>query len=135
MDNKEISKITMWAMISVAVFFDTIQLGVVWIYFIPMPIVGFILGWLISVGVSIFAFLTFSLWFYLAGLKYNSKIAASTIGTFLIELVPGLSGFFFWTISVATTLLFFQAKKTVAKIMPGAEKLIDKSAKSYRKVA
>ena len=61
-NDHEISKITMWAMIAVALFFDGIQAGVAWIYFIPF--VGFILAWVISTGVSIFAFLTFFLWFH-----------------------------------------------------------------------
>ena len=116
----------MWAMIAVALFFDGIQAGIVWIYLIPF--VGFILAWTISTGVSIFAFLTFSLWFHLAGLKFNSKIAASTVGAFFLESIPGLSSFFWWTISVVTTLTLFQAKKIASKIAPGSEKLLgDKS--------
>jgi len=122
MENKEISKITMWVMIAVALFFDAIQAGVAWIYLIPF--VGFILAWTISTGVSIFAFLTFFLWFHLAGLKFNSKIAATTVGAFFIELIPGLSALPAWTLSVVVTFIFFQTKKVAEKIVPGSEKLL-----------
>ena len=125
-NNQEISKITMWAMIAVALFFDGIQAGVAWIYFIPF--VGFILAWVISTGVSIFAFLTFFLWFHLAGLKFNSKIAATTVGAFFIELIPGLSALPAWTLSIVLTFIFFQTKKVTSKIASGSEKLLgDKS--------
>ena len=133
MDNQEISKITMWAMIAVALFFDAIQIGVLWIYLIPF--VGFFLAWAISTGVSIFAFLTFFLWFHLAGLKFNRKIATSTIVTFLIELVPVASGFFTWTISITANLILFQTKKIAGKIAPGSEKLIGNKTGNNRKSA
>ena len=125
-NDQEISKITMWAMIAVALFFDGIQVGVAWIYLIPF--VGFILAWVISTGVSIFAFLTFFLWFHLAGLKFNSKIAATTVGAFFIELMPGLSALPAWTLSIVVTFIFFRTKKVASEIAPGSEKLLgDKS--------
>ena len=58
MEDQEINKITMWAMIAVALFFDGIQFGADLMNFIPY--VGFILAWTITSGVSIFAWLTFS---------------------------------------------------------------------------
>src|SRR3989338_8456935 len=127
-NNQEISKITMWAMIAVALFFDAIQAGVVWIYLIPF--VGFILAWTISTGVSIFAFLTFFLWFHLAGLKFNSKIAATTVGAFFIELIPGLSALPAWTLSIVVTFIFFRTKKILGDNLPETNRLmIGKAAK------
>lgn len=120
-NNKEINKMVMWAMIAVALFFDGIQAGSAWIYLIPF--VGFMLAWVISTGVSIFAFLTFFLWFHLAGLKFNSKIAITTVGAFFIELIPGLSVLPAWTLSVILTLLFFQTEKITKSIIPGSKKL------------
>ncbi|MBM2817516.1 MAG: hypothetical protein HW401_106 [Parcubacteria group bacterium] len=117
-------------MIAVALFFDGIQAGIVWIYLIPF--VGFILAWTISTGVSIFAFLTFSLWFHLAGLKFNSKIAASTVGAFFIELIPGLSALPAWTLSIVVTFLFFQTKKVASKIAPRSEKLLDSKSENTK---
>ena len=121
-NDHEISKITMWAMIAVALFFDGIQAGVAWIYFIPF--VGFILAWVISTGVSIFAFLTFFLWFHLAGLKFNSKIATTTVGAFFIELIPGLSALPAWTLSIVVTFIFFQTKKILGDNLPEAGRLM-----------
>lgn len=117
-------------MIAVALFFDGIQFGTGWIYLIPY--VGFFLEWAISSGVSIFAFMTFFLWFHLAGLKFNSKIAVSTAGAFFVELIPGLSLLPAWTIFVVTTLLLLQTKKIVDKVAPGAGKIIGENAKSNK---
>lgn len=104
---------TMGFMIAVAVFIDAIQAGVNLMDAIPF--VGLILSSVVSDGISIFAFLTFFLWFHLAGLKFDSKIAASTVGAFFIELIPVLNALPAWTLSVTTTLLFFQAKKSPVK--------------------
>lgn len=128
MDNEEISKITMWAMIAVALFFDGLQFGADLMNFIPFA--GFILAWVITSGISIFAFLTFFLWFQLQGIKFNSKIVATTVGAFFIELIPVLNALPAWTLSVVVTLLFFQSKEILDKVAPGIGKIIDKDAKS-----
>lgn len=124
MGNTEISKITMWAMIGVALFFDAIQALTSYIYFIPF--VGFFLEWVISSGVSLFAFLTFSLWFYIAGLKFNTKIASTTAGAFFIELIPILNILPTWTLSVALVFILTKTKEIVGSISPETEHLIDK---------
>lgn len=124
MENEEISKITMWAMITVALFFDGIQILTSYIYFIPF--VGFFLEWAISSGVSIFAFLTFSLWFYLAGIKFNAKIASTTTAAFFIELIPVLSTLPAWTLSVTLVFLLSKTKKIISDISPEAGHLIDR---------
>lgn len=124
MENQETSKITMVAMIAVALFFDGIQALTIYIYFIPF--VGLILGPLISGGVSFFAFMTFSLWFKLAGMKFDSKIVSTIVGTFFIELIPLLSVFPTWTLSVILIFILSKTKKIVGVISPEAEQIIDK---------
>ena len=123
-NNQEISKITMVAMIVVALFFDGIQAGTVYIFFIPF--VGFILEPLIAAGASLFAFMTFFLWFNLSGIKFNSKIATTIMGTFFIELIPLLNTLPAWTLSMVITFLFLKTKKIAGGIIPGSENLSDK---------
>ena len=130
MENEKISKITMWAMIVVALFFDGLQFGADLLNFIPF--VGFILAWTITSGVSIFAFLTFFLWFHLAGMKFDSKIAASTVGAFFIELIPVLNALPAWTLSIVVIFLFSKTKNVAGKIVPESEKLPGKSGRDSR---
>lgn len=109
-------------MIAVALFFDGIQAGTIYIYFIPF--IGLILEPLIAGGVSLFAFITFSLWFKLSGMKFDSKIVATTVGTFFIELIPGLNALPAWTLSVVLVFLFIKTKKIAGKVIPESEKLL-----------
>lgn len=125
MKNEDISKITMWAMIAVALFFDGIQFAANLMTFIPF--VGFILALVVSSGVSLFAWLTFFLWFHLSGIKFDSKIAVTTVGAFFIELIPLLNALPVWTLSVVLVFLFLKTKKITSKILPGSEKLLGKS--------
>lgn len=111
-------------MIVTALFFDTIQFGADLINFIPF--VGFIFAWVISSGVSIFAWLTFFLWFRLAGTKFDSKIVATTVGAFFIELIPLLNALPAWTLSIVTIFLFFQSKEILNKAVPEATKTVGK---------
>lgn len=124
MENKEISKVTMGAMIIVALFFDGIQALTIYIYFIPF--IGLILGPLIGGGVSLFAFMTFSLWFKLSGMKFDSKIVSTIVGTFFIEIMPILSIFPAWTLSVVLIFILNKTKKIVSTISPEAEHILNK---------
>lgn len=116
----------MWAMIMVALFFDGIQAGTIYIYFIPF--VGFVLGPLIAGGASFFAFMTFSLWFKLSGMKFDSKIVSTTVGTFFIELIPGLNALPAWTLSIVVIFMFFQTKKILGDHFPEASRLMGSRA-------
>lgn len=130
MENEKISKITFACMIVTALFFDTIQFGADLMNLIPF--IGFILAGVISGGVSIFAWLTFFLWFRLVGTKFDSKIVATTVGTFFIELIPILNALPAWTLSIATIFLFFQSKEILNKVVPEATKLAGKVAGTTR---
>lgn len=120
-------------MIGVALFFDGIQAGTIYIYAIPF--VGPLLEPLIAGGASLFAFMTFSLWYKLLEIKFNSKIIGTIIGTFFIELIPILNALPAWTLSIVVTYLFFQTKGIVSKIAPETTKLVDKVSESGRKAA
>lgn len=126
MDNNKISKITFACMIAVALFFDAIQFGANFLHFIP--VIGTILALVISSGVSIFAWLTFFLWFRLAGTKFVSKIAATQVGTFFIEMIPALNSLPAWTLSIVVIFLFFQPKEILNKVAPKTTKLAGKVA-------
>lgn len=131
MENEKISKITMVAMIAVALFFDGIQFAAGLINFIPF--VGFILALVITSGVSIFAWLTFFLWFRLAGSKFDSKIVSTTVGTFFIELIPILNALPAWTLSIVVIFIFFQTKKILGDHFPEASAfIVGKVAKDNR---
>lgn len=126
MKDEKVSKITMGMMIAVALFFDGVQFGADLLNFIPF--VGFILAWTITSGVSIFAWLTFFLWFKLKGVKFDSKVATTTVGAFFIELIPILNAFPAWTLSIVTIFLFFQSKEILDKVAPEATALTRKVA-------
>ena len=112
-------------MIIVALFFDGIQAGTIYIYAIPF--VGFVLGPLIAGGTSLFAFMTFSLWFRLSEIKFNTKIVATTAGAFFIELIPVLNALPAWTLSIVLIMLMQKSKKVLGKVAPEVSKIVDKN--------
>lgn len=133
MDKKELGNMTAGAMIVVALFFDVIQFGADLMTFIPF--VGFILGWVVSSGVSLFAWLTFFLWLRLSGTKFDTKIVATTIGAFFIELIPVLNALPAWTLSIVLIILMQKSKKVLSKVAPEVSKIVDKNASSRNKIA
>lgn len=133
MDKKELGNITAGAMIMVALFFDGIQFGADLMTFIPF--VGFILAWVASSGISLFAWLTFFLWLRLSGTKFDTKIVATTVGAFFIELIPILNALPAWTLSIVLIILMQKSKKVLNKVAPEVSKIVDKSASSRNKIA
>ena len=125
MENKELGNMTAGAMIIVALFFDGLQFGADLINFIPF--VGFILAWVITSGISLFAFMTFSLWFRLLEIKFNTKIVATTAGAFFIELIPVLNALPAWTLSIVLIMLMQKSKKVLGKVAPEVSKIVDKN--------
>lgn len=100
---KKLKTTTVWLMIAVALFFDALQV-----------LLDFLLmGWL----VTIFASMTFWLWFKMHGYSFMKpgRIAGSA-ATFLIDLVPVL-GWFAWTVAIST----FALKNKLQEIVPGAD--------------
>lgn len=126
METDKIGRITAIAIIVVALFFDAIQFGATIFNFIPY--VGFILAFVITASVDIFAFLTFFLWFKLSGLKFNAKIVSTLVGALFIELMPFLSALPVWTLSVVITLLIQEAASAAEKtpiIANVAQKIVE----------
>lgn len=104
-----LSKITIILMIIVALVFDGIQLLLQLI-----PILGQILAFLISV----FAFLTFYLWFKLKGLHFSvTKRLVFFGGTAFEVALPILNAIPIWTASVS----FVAISSRIKKVVPGLD--------------
>jgi len=103
----QISDTTTILMIGTALFFDFFQAVVGWI-----PAVGNILAAIIS----IFAFMTFFLWFYMNGIRMISpKRLTGMIGGGVIELVPYLNILPAWTMVVVYLIGTTKIKEMAAK--------------------
>jgi len=103
-EKKGLDNITIALMISVALFYDILQ----------VPLNFIFMGWL----VTIFAFLTFYVWFKIRGLSFATPKRAMLMGGgFFIELVPLLSVLPVWTL----TILILAIDSKVKKIVPGLD--------------
>lgn len=103
-----LNNITIVFMVSVALFYDAVQ-GIINL----IPILGQILSGLISM----FAFLTFYLWFKLKGLNFvTPKRAAYLGGGLLIELIPILNILPAWTLAVTLLALDSKTKKVAPEL-------------------
>ena len=93
---------TMQFMIIVAFGFDAFQ-GII----LAMPFVGFVIAPLIG----LFAWLTSFVWFHKYDITLTGSLARFIIinSGFLLELVPGINIFPFWTCSVAISLWLIKA--------------------------
>ncbi|MEK7176164.1 MAG: hypothetical protein AAB695_02190 [Patescibacteria group bacterium] len=100
---KGLKTTTVWLMIGTAVFFDALQI-----------LLDFLLmGWL----VTIFASMTFWLWFMRHGISFmKPKRIAGSLVTMIIDIVPIL-GWLAWTVSISTFVL----SKKIQDIVPGAD--------------
>ncbi|MEX0919412.1 MAG: hypothetical protein WDZ64_01525 [Parcubacteria group bacterium] len=101
---KEIKSTTVVFMISTAFFFDVLQWLLTFIF----------MGWLVSV----FAFLTFYVWFKMYGMNFMTpKRFGAMGGGFIIELIPVLNVIPAWTFVVS----FLALEKRAQAIIPGAD--------------
>lgn len=104
-ENKEkgLKVTTVWFMIAVALFFDTLQI-----------LFDFILmGWLVTP----IAGLTFWMWFKTHHISFmKPKRIAGSLVTLLIDMVPIL-GWFAWTVSIS----IFALGKKIQEVVPGAD--------------
>ena len=88
-------------MVSVALFFDALQWLLSFVF----------MHWL----ATIFAYMTFGLWFYLKGIKLMTPKRLSTIGgTFILEIIPFIAVFPAITAMVVITILDVKAKKIIS---------------------
>ncbi len=105
----KISKTTIILMIIVALFFDLIQ------FILSLMVIGFVVNW----SISVFAWLTFFLWFKIKGVSFaNPKRAGSLLGGFLIELIPLVDMLPAWTGAIILVILSLRVKQ-VAEKTPG----------------
>ena len=89
---------TIALMVCTALFFDVLQWLLAFVF----------MDWL----VSIFAFLTFFVWFKLYGMKFMTPKRLATMGgAFIIEIVPILAALPAWTGAVVVLILDYKAKK------------------------
>lgn len=94
-------------MIVVALFFDVLQWFLTFVF----------MGWL----ASIFAFLTFYVWFKLYGISFMTPKRAMAMGAgFIIELIPILNILPGWTVVVIYLTLEEKARNVVSKV-PGGQ--------------
>ena len=100
---KGLKTTTVWLMIGTALFFDALQI-----------VLDFLLmGWL----VTIFASMTFWLWFRFNGISFmRPKRIAGSLVTIIIDAIPVL-GWFAWTVSISTFVL----SKKIQSVVPGAD--------------
>ncbi len=97
-------------MIAVALLFDAMNAG---INLIPL------LGQVLSVLISLVAYLTFGFWFLKLGVGFvNPKRAASFFGSALIEAIPLLNILPGITVGVALTILVVQLEDKTGIKMP-----------------
>lgn len=104
---RRISSIQAIFMLAVAGVFDLIQFL---ISFIPY------VGWIISVFLSIFVWLTFYMWFKLNGISFLDKGSRLAITFFLgaiIEVIPIINILPGWTLSVVLMLLIIRAEDVI----------------------
>lgn len=102
-EKKGLNNTTIVLMVSVALFYDALQWLLGWIF----------MGWL----VSIFAWLTFYVWFKTRGMSFMTPKRLATFGgSFIIELIP-IVGDVLPTWTAAITYLALDSK--IKKVAPG----------------
>ena len=86
-EKKGLNNTTIALMISVAIFYDVLQWLLAFIF----------MGWL----VSIFALLTFYVWFKMKGMSFmKPKRFAAFGGSFIVELIPIINILPAWTFAI-----------------------------------
>lgn len=114
-------------MLVVAIFFDTIQAGLLLIPFV---------GWLLSILLSIFAWLTFYFWTSIKGWGLSDTIKQMILNWVVpfIELIPILNAFPTWTLKVVLSYSFLKAEDALYNVS-GGKADVEKLANIYKKVA
>lgn len=109
-EQKEISITTLILMVGVAIFYDVFQLIIEII-----PLVGQIL----SLFITLFAFLTFYVWFKIKGRSFASPKRAMAMGAgVIIEIIPILNILPGWTVAVLF-LVGIERVEKIARMVPG----------------
>ena len=107
-EKKGLNNTTIALMVSVALFYDALQWLLGWIF----------MGWL----VTIFAGLTFYVWFKMRGMSFMSpKRFTAFGGSFIVEFIPVIGDVLpAWTACIVYLALDSKIKK-IAAVVPGGE--------------
>jgi len=99
----KIDNITTTLMIGTALLIDSVQT------LLTLVLIGPFVNWLIS----IFAWMTFFLWFLLKGVKFtnNPKKIFTFMGGSLAEFIPIIASLPIWTCTITMTILTIKAEK------------------------
>ena len=99
---EKIDNITATLMIGTAVLFDGFQA------FLTLLLIGPFVNWLIS----IFAWLTFFLWFMLKGVHFTKNLNKlfTFMGGSLMEIIPVVDALPAWTATIIITILMIKAE-------------------------
>jgi len=101
-EKEKIDNIDATLMIGTAILIDGTQT------FLTLILIGPFVNWLIS----IFAWMTFFLWFMLKGVKFtkNPKKIFTLAGGSLLEAIPIIASFPIWTLTISTTIFMERAE-------------------------
>ncbi|MCK4386782.1 MAG: hypothetical protein KAV41_01695 [Candidatus Pacebacteria bacterium] len=108
MENKtKIDNITATLMIAAALFYDGVQT------LLTAVGIGPFVNWLIS----IFAWLTFWLWFTIKGVSFtnNPKRLFTFMGGSLLEIIPLIATLPIWTANITATVFITKAENKIKK--------------------
>jgi len=114
-EKEKIDNITTTLMIGTAVLVDGTQ------FLLTIVFIGPFVNWLIS----IFAWMTFFLWFIIKGVKFtsNPKRVFTFMGGSLIEVIPVIATLPAWTLTITITILTIKVeeklKSTLGKPLGG----------------
>ncbi|MEA2112713.1 MAG: hypothetical protein U9P50_01945 [Patescibacteria group bacterium] len=102
-EKQKIDNITAALMIGTAILIDSIQA------LLTMILIGPFVNWMIS----IFAWMTFFLWFILKGVRFtsNPKRVFTFLGGSLLEAVPIIATLPVWTAVISTTIFTMRAER------------------------
>lgn len=102
-------------MIMVALLYDGLQ------FLIELSLFGF--GWTVNWIITVWAWLTFYVWFKFRGVSFiRPRRALAFGGGFLIELIPWINNLPTWTGVIIFLLLETRIKKAVGGVAPQATK-------------
>lgn len=115
-------------MVAVALLFDGLQAAANLLHGIPL--VGNLSAIAITGLISVWAWLTFYVWFKLNGISFVSpKRALALNGGFLLEIIPVLNALPAWTAAVVIIFLSTRAEELLEKV-PGGSKIAGAALKA-----
>jgi len=108
-------------MLTVALLFDGLQFGTDLLH--VLPIIGTVAQSVADILISVWAWLTFYVWFKIRGVSFiNPKRFAVLNGGALLEMIPVINTLPAWTLAVFLLIGITRAEELLAKI-PGGRKI------------